>query len=176
LFSFSNNILEVLVGRETFAIHKTVVEKRISVLLKFVKAGTPGAYQLPNIEPDVFNMYVHHAYTRQLASKSSSSSPTAENHALEITLLCEFLAVSVLMDDEVATKDAFDALKAKAHEHSLGAHPLLPNKEDIRVIYEHTEPSSDARSLMVEHARKERERRCLCLGEGPRCRRPAISQ
>ena len=155
-FSFGNNILEVLVGRRTYVIHKSVVERRIPTLLRFVKAKTPGAYHLPNVEPDVFNMYVHHAYTRQLPSKSSTASPTADDHAIEITLLCQFFAVSVLMDDEVAIKDAFDGLNDKTHEQPTGLHPLLPNKEDIKVIYDHTERFSDARRLMVDmHVRKE---------------------
>lgn len=155
-FSFGNNILEVLVGRRTFVIHKAVVEKRVPTLLRFVKAKTPGAYHLPHVEPDVFNIYVHHAYTGQLPSKPSSSSPTAEDHAIEIKLLCKFFAVSVLMDDEVAVRDVFHGLKAKVHEQSVGPHPLLPNKEDIKVIYDHTEQFPDVRRLMVDmHVKKE---------------------
>jgi hypothetical protein len=153
-FSFGNNILEVLVGRETFAIHKTVAKNRMPNLLIFMETGLDFTPYFP-IEPDEFNMYVHHAYTRQLPSKPSSSSPTAEDHALEITLLCKFFAVAVLMNDEVAMKDALNGFKAKAHEQSVGSHPLLLNKENITVIYEHTKQFSGARRLMVDmHVKK----------------------
>lgn len=151
--SFSNDILEVLVGnsesRKNFVIHKAIAQERSAVLLEYAKNGAR-TLTMPMLEPEVFNIYVQHIYTRQLPSKPSSLNPMADDHAREITLLCKFFAVSVIMEDEVAMRDAFGGLCAKMTEQSLDLHPPLPSSEDIGIIYDKTKETCGARRLMVD--------------------------
>ena len=102
------------------------------------------------MEADVFNLYLQHLYTQQLASKPSFSNLGLDDHAHEIILLCRFFALAKSMRDDLAAKDAVNTIYAKAHEKPLEAHPILPSSADITIIYNATRGSCGTRRLMVD--------------------------
>lgn len=124
-----------------FAIHKAVAKKR-SLTLGLLEEPR---YELPAVEPQVFNAYLRHLYVRE-----SSVYTSCNDHAEQITLFSKFFTVAIVMRDEVAVKDALCYIWAKAHERAPGSNPMLPDSKDIRIIYSANPGPCGARRPMVD--------------------------
>jgi hypothetical protein len=136
--------------RKTFIVHETVLSKRTIDLKEHIKANGNGTLELPEVEPEVFNLYLQHLYARRLPSKPDTADLSLNDHVQEIGLLCKFFALTKTMRDSTAAQDAIDAMYAKAHERPPEGHPLLPSSLGVDMIYKATDALCGARKLMVD--------------------------
>ncbi|KAH6637817.1 hypothetical protein C7974DRAFT_282539, partial [Boeremia exigua] len=148
-------IIKVIVGSgdlcKTFVVHTTLLRKHAPVFFDRIMTNeTPDVIRLPNTEPEVFSLYVQYMYTQKLPSKPDSVKPNREDHVHETNLLCKLFALVKFVHDDLAAKDAIDAVYAKAHERSLETQPVLPGSIAVSNIYKATDGPCGARTLMVD--------------------------
>ncbi|KAF3031464.1 hypothetical protein E8E11_000920 [Didymella keratinophila] len=151
---FSDVVIKVVVGsddlRRTFTVHEVVLSKRLSNLAEHTEVVADGTLKLPEVDPEVFDLYLQHLYTQHLPSKPDASDVGLNDHVHEIGLLCRFVSLAGTMRDDTAAKDAINAIYSKAHELPLERHPLFPSSVGVDIIYKATDGSCGAKKLMVD--------------------------
>lgn len=138
-------------ARKSFIVHKAVIANRAPKLLGTLESGAQSTIALPDVEPQVFSLYLQYLYTRRLPSKPNNAQPTVAEHTAEITLLCRLFVLSKSVGDDQAAKDATNAIYAEAHEvPPNNLHVMLPSSVGVDMIYKVTDRPCGTRRLLVD--------------------------
>jgi hypothetical protein len=148
--------IEVKVGegekQKTFDVHESLIASR-SLFFKKAMSGSwkeskDRIVNLPEEDPEIFKIYVHHLYTGSVAVIPEPLPAITGRHAKWI--ICRLYVLAEKIQDVKAKNSAIEALLAECREKQLNGKNKYPGSSSVSTIYSGTLPGSMARKVLVD--------------------------
>lgn len=143
--------IEVKVGegekQETFDVHEALITPR-SLFFKKAMSGSwkeseDRIVNLPEEDPEIFKIYVHHLYTGSVAVIPEPL-PAVTGRPVK-WIICRLYVLAEKLQDVKAKNSAIEALLAECREKYK-----YPGQSSVSTIYNGTLPGSMARKVLVD--------------------------
>ncbi|KAF2660665.1 hypothetical protein K491DRAFT_570699, partial [Lophiostoma macrostomum CBS 122681] len=146
-------------NQEEFIVHEGFVCGRSEFFRRALngnwRASEDRIVELPHRKPEIFALWLNHAYTNQIPTKDDTELRGITKDKFDIIVqkeyrdLCELYVLCEELVDSQAQRAIIDAMFAVAHIRH-GHHWRVPSAQNIRLIYEGTPEQSPIRKLMVD--------------------------
>jgi hypothetical protein len=140
-------------NQETFDVHESLITSH-SLFFKKAMSGSwkeseDRVIKLPEDDPEIFNVYVHHLYTGSVAVIPE---PLPADYAGAPTrkIICLLYVLAEKLQDIKAKNSAIEALLADCRVKQPNGKYYFPGSHNVDIIYSGTLPGSMARKFLVD--------------------------
>ncbi|KAK6389515.1 hypothetical protein LTR65_006686 [Meristemomyces frigidus] len=156
-FNFSQRSVEVKVGRRFFYVHPNVLRQASEHFRELIPINGHNHEQridLPDVEPEVFNAYLHLHYFGKIPCRQPDepvSERTEDFISTDYDLLCDLHIFADYVRDRKAMDAAISALLSRYTQRGPeDGLRVLPSDQRVNKVYAETKLDSPLRRLMVD--------------------------